>query len=99
MVVNKEEQTPPHIENHSAISRSLRLHLDVAITSHSRGVADNVTDTSAASMSVWYENDTLPANTLEEAQEKTRVRFAFWIMAAVNVSPLTCTHTRQMKRD
>jgi len=31
-------------------------------------------------------NDTnLPADTLSEAQQMTRVRFAFWIMAAVQV--------------
>lgn len=28
-----------------------------------------------------------PAHTLEEAQSMTRVRYAFWIMAATNVSP------------
>ena len=47
-------------------------------------VLDNVSDPTPPPGS-WYENTTLPANTLEEAQEKTRVRFAFWIMAAVNV--------------
>ena len=32
-------------------------------------------------------NDTnLPADTLVEAQQMTRVRFAFWIMAAVQVT-------------
>jgi len=39
-------------------------------------------------------NDTnLPADTLMEAQQMTRVRFAFWIMAAVQVvcvNPLEC---------
>jgi hypothetical protein len=35
-------------------------------------------------------NDTnLPADTLYEAQEMTRVRFAFWIMALVQVSKST----------
>ncbi len=35
---------------------------------------------------VWFDNNTLPAHSLDEAQEKTQVRFAFWIMAVINVS-------------
>ncbi len=37
---------------------------------------------------VWFDNNTLPAHSLDEAQEKTQVRFAFWIMAVINVSDI-----------
>jgi len=50
-------------------------------------------------------NDTinLPAKTLVEAQEMTKVRFAFWIMAAVMVCnahiPLRSTHIAWTEQD